>query len=119
MLPGVRASPGSARKSYLPCASSVLAAAYPGQGCELPQEPHEGWYSVCQCANSAKFQTEASLLIHHLLDPVKMTAYVTRLRRIQTTQYGRQLEMLWDRLLSTYMVSTALILLETLYPILC
>lgn len=42
MLPGVRSSPGSARKPCLPCASSVLAAAFPGQGRQLPQEPLEG-----------------------------------------------------------------------------
>ncbi len=123
MIPGVCSSPGSACKPYLPCASSVLAAAFPGQGCELPQEPHEGlqpaWYSVCQCANSAKFETEKSELMYYLHNPGKMTAYVTWLRRTQTTQYARQLEMLWGRLLNTCTFSTAFILLETSCPILC
>ncbi len=47
MLLGVRSSPGSARKSYLPFASSLLAAAFSKQGCQLPQEPHEGALEYC------------------------------------------------------------------------
>ncbi len=57
MLPGVRSSPGSARKPCLPCASSVLAAAFPGQGRQLPQEPLEGtlveFVSICKFCQSS------------------------------------------------------------------